>query len=125
METNKHAKNGTNAFLWGFILGAIFASLLVTKKGRRILKEITGLGLEMVEDFIEEKKHTQKVKPPVTILDEEDEIQAAEDIKSEIVEEDVIDEKIDEAEPDEPVKEVTATKSSSSKKRLFRGIKKK
>ena len=54
---HKHGKSHSGAaFLWGFILGAIFASLLTTKKGRTILRELVNTGMELIEDFIEQRK---------------------------------------------------------------------
>ena len=52
MET-KHEANRGNAFLWGLTIGALLATLLTTKRGRQILRELTNLGLELFEDFVE------------------------------------------------------------------------
>ena len=51
MET-KHDKHGGNAFFWGLAIGALLATLLTTKRGRQILRELTDLGLELFEDFV-------------------------------------------------------------------------
>ncbi len=113
METNKHGKGGS-AFLWGFILGALTATLLTTKKGRQILRDMLDLGLELVEDFIEQKKQSsQKVQGPAkvdentnhkaeTTVDKADSIpeekvsdeEIAEDLESEITEDEVVPEEL-------------------------------
>lgn len=92
MENNKqHPKSHAGgSFLAGFLLGAIFASLLTTKKGRAILREIVNAGMEMVEDFLAERKdkeYEKKVaqREAVVVATEKEEVaDATLDIESEI-----------------------------------------
>ena len=148
MEKNRQ-KNGSSAFFWGLIVGAILASLLTTKKGRKILRELIDVGLEMLEDFAQQKKVTDipvvaKVKNTVDeikqeIREEKAEKEAKEDIDSEIggfeemVEEEEQEQMSslvqmmseDEVEVEVTESESKPTKSNGhSKKRLFRGIRK-
>lgn len=120
METNKHGKNGGSAFFWGLIIGAILATFLTTKKGRQILRDLTGAALELFEEFIEEKKakHTQKVREQ-----DIEEAEATEDIESEIAD---VEETSQEAVEKVTVEqEQTPVKNGHSEKRLFRGIRRK
>lgn len=147
MEKNKQ-KGGSSAFFWGLIVGAILASLLTTKKGRKILRELIDVGLEMLEDFAQQKKVTDipvvaKVKNTVDeikqeIREEKAEKDAREDIESEITGfEEMVDEEEEQVvapvqmmSEDEVEVEITKTEpkvaqsNGHSKKRLFRGIRK-
>ncbi len=152
MEKNKHEKShGGNHFLFGLILGGVLATLLTTKKGRQILREVTDLGLSLLEDFIEEKTKPKKTKI-------EEELLAQEDIVSDITENEevpppvsetvnVSNKPLNEAKKDDSdiemetvfVKEDIVTETESveeekepssngnghSKKRLFKGIRRK
>ena len=88
---NEHPKNhhGGSAFLWGLIIGALLASLLTTKRGRRILRELSEVAMDLIENFIEEKTSV-KTKPidiPVPkskVEQEKDEVE--EDLESEVTE---------------------------------------
>lgn len=128
METNKHGKGGS-AFFWGLIIGALLASLLATKKGRQILRDITDLGLELIEDLIEEKKQARNSVRDESGFTEADVEEAGEDLESEIAEEEIPVESVqmgekelkEEAEVKEPK---TASTNGHTKKRLFRGIRK-
>lgn len=89
MENNKHPKSHAGgAFLAGFILGAIFASLLITKKGRAVLREIVNAGMEMIEDFLEDRKdkaYEKKVAQREIVVvqeEKEDVADAASDLES-------------------------------------------
>ena len=115
MET-KHDKHGGNAFFWGLIIGAFLATLLTTKRGRQILRELTNLGLELFEDFVEERTKP-KTSGDNTISEIEDIEESKEDVESEIAEV--------ETQPVEKI--VTEAKSSGNghKKRLFKGIRRK
>lgn len=58
MNNNGSRGGFFNGFLVGFILGAAVVFLLVTKKGKKLLKIITEEGLDKVsdiEEFLEEK----------------------------------------------------------------------
>lgn len=88
---NKHGKSHAgSAFLIGFILGAVFASLLLTKKGRAVLRELVNTGMELIEDFIEERKNKEYEKATAQrekVIEEtenESVAQAAEDLSSEV-----------------------------------------
>ena len=133
MEKTKHEKGGS-AFLWGFILGALCATLLTTKKGRQILRDLTDLGIELVEEFMEGKSQARNVAREAA---KEEVVSAKEDIESEITEvemeavEEVKEEKpqdkVQEA-PKETAETVAAEAKTNgnghAKKRLFRGIRK-
>ena len=88
-KTDKKNHAG-GAFLWGFILGAIFASLLTTKKGRAILKELVNTGVEMIEDFVEDRKNKAYEKKmdereKIIIQEEKEEVKnAKEDLESKV-----------------------------------------
>ena len=125
MET-KHDKHGGNAFFWGLIIGALFATLLTTKRGRQILRELTNLGLELFEDFVEEK--TTKSSGPKVNQPPDEDIENIEEVKqdleSEITE--------IESKPEESIEEPLPPKEPkpngnghSVKRRLFRGIRRK
>lgn len=116
METNKNnGKSSGSAFLWGLVIGGLLATLVTTKKGRAALREVVNLSLELFEDFVEERGRKN--------IPEEDITSASEDLESEIIE--------DEAPPvsdsvSEPAPEtVPPVKNGHSKKRLFRGIRRK
>lgn len=111
-----------NSFIWGLLIGAIFATLLTTTKGRRILKDLTDLGLELFEDFIEEKtRETETVKTREDIEESEEgllsrtEEAQAEKMESSEGEREIIEEKEKEVKPN----------GNGHKKRLFRGIRRK
>jgi len=48
MEDNCKHKSGAG-FTWGVIIGSAFTLLFTTKKGRKILREISEVGLDMIE----------------------------------------------------------------------------
>lgn len=45
-------RNSSLGFMWGLIIGAALGSLLSTKKGRKIIKEISEHGLESLENIM-------------------------------------------------------------------------
>lgn len=110
---NKHEKKHSAgaAFLWGFILGAIFASLLTTKKGRAILRELVNTGMELIDDFIEERKNkayekSVEVKNKIVEQVEKEEVEHAEDdLDSEITSTDSVIEDMEEEIPASSEKE--------------------
>jgi hypothetical protein len=124
---NKNGHHGGNhAFFWGLVIGAIFATLLTTKKGRQILRDLTDLSLELFEDFVEQKtRESNKKKIDSDDLgfeeavheEEEAEKEASEDLASEITE-------VEETPKDEKA-EVGKNGNGHHKKRLFRGIRRK
>lgn len=128
MET-KHDKHSGNAFLWGLIIGALLVTLLTTKRGRQILRELTNLALELFEDFVEKK--TQQNKEPkihpeplkATDTKREDVEQAEEDIESEITEIEASENIESEASSEAPTE--AKTNGNGHKKRLFKGIRRK
>ncbi len=128
METNKHVSRGGNAFFWGLIMGALLATLLSTKKGRQILRDLTNLGLEVFEDFVEERTGGKKQEAPISSpLDEEDLSEAEEDLESEItaVEEEEKSREAESASSSNEPKEEKPNGNGHQKKRLFRGIRRK
>ena len=118
MET-KHDKHGGNAFLWGLIIGALFATLLTTKRGRQILRELTNLGLELFEDFVEER--TNKNQEARSMNQEEGAEEVTEDLESEITETEIPVESASD-ESVSPAPKNGNGNGHSPKKRLFRGI---
>ncbi len=148
---NKHEKKHSagSAFLWGFILGAIFASLLTTKKGRAILKELVNTGMELIEDFVEDRKNKAyekkvEVKNKVEVMQEKEEVdQAVDDLNSEIGEEETVISDMEEekapkdaepypfdklsmdAEETQKIETAKPPQKLGSKRRLFKGLRKK
>ena len=112
MET-KHDKHGGNAFLWGLIIGALLTTLLTTKRGRQILGELTNLGLELFEDFVEDRTQDKQVGNSEQKESDIESTEATRDL-SEITEV--------ETQPVEKI--VTEVKSGGNghKRRLFKGI---
>ena len=90
MENKSGKKHSGSAFLWGVIVGAILATLLTTKKGRAILRELINLGMEMIEDFVDGRKNVsyeKAVSQKEQVIKEEEEegvAQAAEDLDTDI-----------------------------------------
>lgn len=55
---NKHAHGGGNGFLFGVLIGILIALLFTTKKGRKILKNLTDEGMDKftsLEDLLEKR----------------------------------------------------------------------
>lgn len=145
MEKNRPVKqNGSSAFFWGLVVGALLATLLTTKNGRKILHELVDILLSMMEDFKEKKKIetmpvVSKVKNAVNDFKNEVEFEkAVDDIKSEIAEDEepassepefedraVTPVQVMTEETDVVIEEKEASKPNGhSKKRLFHGIRK-
>jgi hypothetical protein len=122
MET-KHGSNRSNAFLWGAIFGALFATLLTTKRGRQIIREMTNLGLELFEDFVE--KRTKKNHESRIMNQEEIAEEAKEDIESEITEVETQPETAPAASVESASEPAKNGDGHGSKKRLFKGIRRK
>lgn len=122
MET-KHDKHSGNAFLWGLIIGALFATLLTTKRGRQILRELTDLGLELFEDFVEERTRAgnseQKDSNTEKIEETADAEEAKEDIESEVTEVETSKQAASGESSGEP------KNGNGHKRRLFKGIRRK
>ena len=116
MET-KHDKHGGNAFLWGLIIGALLTTLLTTKRGRQILRELTNLGLEIFEDFVEERTQDKQAGDSEQKESDLESAGVTQDLESEITEV--------EAQPIEKI--ITDAKSGGNghKRRLFKGIRRK
>ncbi len=129
MENKNPHHRGGNSFIFGVIVGALLATLLTTKKGRQILRDLTNLGLEILEEFIEDHAQGKKVKTAVTVsVKNADLDDASDDLQSEITELETV------VEPQAPEVKVENTqeahdepviKNGHSKKRLFRGIRRK
>lgn len=65
MNNNGSRGGFFNGFLVGFILGAAVVFLLVTKKGKKLLKTLTEEGLDKVsniEELLEEKDEESEVQ---------------------------------------------------------------
>ena len=50
---NSQTHSSQNGFLWGLIIGGLIVFLLVTKKGRRILKAISEEGFEKLGEYVD------------------------------------------------------------------------
>ncbi len=72
MEQNRNSSS-TNSFLLGLIVGVLLTLLLVTKKGRMILKTLTDEGMGKIEDL------EKIIKERMT--DQEDEEEFEEDME--------------------------------------------
>jgi hypothetical protein len=137
MET-KHEKKGGSHFFWGLVIGALLATLLTTKKGRLILREIVNLGLELIEELIEEKKrtHSEAVNEAKKLSDLSDFEEGDEDVVSEVTEAETPPDEVSSA-PEEKaseergvIEEEHASEAKTNgnghhKKRLFRGVRRK
>ena len=93
-------KHGSNGFLMGLLIGSAVGALVSSKKGRKILKDLADYGLEYVGNTI-------NLEDIETILNEDEEEMMSGELTTE--EGVVADEK----------------PSTSIKKRLFKGIRKK
>lgn len=147
MQNNKHVKQGGgSAFFWGLVIGALLATLLTTKNGRKILHELVDIVLSMMEDFAEKKKTSNvpvvtAVKNTVNNIKEDirEEVEfqkAVDDISSEIAEDEqpVSEEDFDVSSTPVQViaeeeivvdeKEESPKSNGHTKKRLFHGIRK-
>jgi hypothetical protein len=130
METKHEKRHGGSAFFWGLVVGALLATLLTTKKGRLILREIVNLGLEMIEEIIEEKRNNHSKEAVLTsevsnLKDETEEI--IEDLESEVTETETASSSPEDTE-EESEKESAENKINGNghhKKRLFRGVRRK
>ena len=124
METSHEKKRG-NTFLWGLVIGVLITSLLTTKRGRQILRELTNLAIELFEDFAESTAKAKTVSKEDTQDTQEDINQAKEDIESEITEIETR-EDVEIKTEDEPSPVHSSTENGHHpKKRIFRGIRRK
>lgn len=131
---NKNGHRGGNVFIWGLVTGAFITTLLTTKKGRQILHNLTDLGIELFEDFIEQKTRETNSRTETSNKDNLKE-SALENLASEITEEEAASadgagepKKREELSDDriEASKEAEDKGGNGhSKKRLFKGIRRK
>lgn len=49
-EKHEH-KSGGNAFMWGMIIGGLLVYLLTSKRGKKILQQLSEVGLEALENI--------------------------------------------------------------------------
>lgn len=120
---NKNGHHGGNSFIWGLLIGALLASLITTKKGRQIIRELTDLGIEIVENFAEGKMNTSKKNVDETLSEEEELADASDDLASEVTEEETIEvTSVQETSEESPP---VPAENGHSKKRLFKGIRRK
>ncbi len=102
----------SSGFVWGLVVGILLSALVGTKKGRELLKDLSERGLSAIEDFLENRENT--LEDEVMEMGEQDAGEA-----------EVEEEKAPEAvSAPEPEKEAKPTTNGSSKKRVFKGIKK-
>ncbi len=121
MET-KNGHHGGNSFIFGLVLGALLATLITTKRGRQIIRDLTELGIEVFEGFMEEKTQGSSKKAKVS-QEEINEEEVANDLASEVTEVETGANSTQE----EPQEEITPTKNGNghARKRLFKGIRRK
>lgn len=95
------------------------STLLATKRGRTILREIVNLSLELFEDFVEERGRRNAEK--------EDIIEATEDLESEIIENEkpATTENTKNSTENTEEKVPVTNENGHSKRRLFKGIRRK
>lgn len=62
MIDNDKNKNSSSHFLTGVAIGAVITALFTTKTGRKILKELTSNGSELLEGRVDIEKIVQRVK---------------------------------------------------------------
>lgn len=108
MEKEKHENKFGNGFFWGMLFGAGIVILFGTKKGRALLKELSGKASEMLEDFLR------------------DQGLAGEELSGD-VESEVNEDEFESQAPESVDKEVLDDKNSNnghSKKRIFKGVRK-
>lgn len=103
----------SSGFVWGLVVGILLSALVGTKKGRELLKDLSQRGLLAIEDFLENRENT--LEEEVMEMGEQD---GGEEVVEEKIEEPV-------SVPLEPEKEVKPATNGSSKKRVFKGIKRK
>lgn len=132
MEKTKKHHGGGSAFIWGLVIGALLATLLTTKGGRKILREFINAILDFAEDFGD--KHKAKPASPPVVSEMEEVKEAADDLGSQITEIETEEVSFEEEQvADVPKarvqnmaeKEIPKTPNISSKKRMFHGIHKK
>ena len=119
---NKNGHHGGNSFIWGLLIGAVLASLITTKRGRQIIRELTDLGIEIFENFAEDKMKPKK-NVVETSEDEEDLDEASDDLASEVTEEETVE--VTSVEGPSEVNEPAPAENGHAKKRLFKGIRRK
>jgi len=128
MEKNKHGNHQGSAFFWGLIIGALLATLITTKRGRLVLRELIDLGLELIENFVDERNNKEQEASPKsdTITQEEEIILANEDLKSEDDPEHPKHKVVREISFEDNLEAEAETSNTNgnghTKKRLFRGI---
>ena len=109
-------KNGSfsSGFVWGLVVGILLSALVGTKRGRELLKDLSERGLSAIEDFLESQENT--LEDEVMEMGEQDagEVEVEEEKNEDIV--DV---------SQEPEKVAKPATNGSSKKRVFRGIRRK
>lgn len=102
MEKNEHQCKGFgNGFFWGLIIGGGIVALLITKRGREILHELVDHILSSLEEMVEPKDL----------------------VPQDTYEEDV--EGFVSQDGEEAPEDVGVKTNGSSKKRIFKGIKRK
>lgn len=95
MSEKHENKSGGNAFMWGLIIGGLLVYLLTTKRGKKILQQLSEVGLEVLEN--------------ISSVEDTDEY---------------VDEDIDEV-PDENTEATSANGNGDSQpRRFFKGVKK-
>src|SRR3989344_3175976 len=95
----QHSQHHGNGFMLGLLLGAGVATILSTKKGRAIVKDMAVMALEHLDNFLEEEAvgilQEEPVEPPVVVPP----TQIAQTVVAEEVAEDVAPEHVSEPAP--------------------------
>lgn len=114
----QHQQHHGNGFTLGLLIGAGVATVLSTKRGRAMLKDVATMALSHLDNFLEEEAvgtlQEEEITPEPTPAPPPKQI-------AQNVEVEDVDEMIIETPSQEPVKEESAPRP---KKKFFRGLKK-
>lgn len=69
-ERNEH-KPGNNAFMWGLIIGGLLVYLFTTKRGKKILKQLSEVGLEALDNISNVEETDEYVDEDIEDVPEE------------------------------------------------------
>lgn len=81
-ECNCKGSHSQNSFMWGMIIGGLIVFLLVTKKGRRVLKAISEEGFEKLGEYVDINK-LNSLKESFEDEIDEDEFEGVEEVVKE------------------------------------------
>lgn len=115
-NSKQNVSHHGNGFMAGLIVGATVATVLSTKRGRAMLKELAAMGLAHLDSFLEEEAvgslQEEMEEPPVT---------STNSVSTDVQVEEVVPEVYTEEMQAATVKKVTPLKP---KRNFFKGLKK-